>query len=266
MRIASVRLHEVQELEPRVLKQLSDVEEGLSPLQNQLGLGEPGRPDVLAVAADGALTVLELKSVPASLDALAQLVRYWEWLVEKRSAFARAYEKVNPEQPVRAFLLAQDFDADVRRMASYLSIEVALVRVQSVKNLDTGDIGLLFEPVELEAVSDETVVLRTVQDIIDYVVEPSVKSEFIRILDDCKSHGLEVRTWGRGRGRWLEVRHNGQPVAYLGARQKYFRGQHYDPSIDDFPRPYELRSYDEWRAKTWPFIEPFLQPRPRAGA
>ncbi len=62
MKLVKVRLDEVGELEPQVLASLGSLEEGLQPLSNQLGIGGAGRPDILAVDADGTLVVIEIKA------------------------------------------------------------------------------------------------------------------------------------------------------------------------------------------------------------
>lgn len=49
MRIKTVRLHEVQELEPRVISQISEIEDGLQVLQNQFTIELNFRQDLDAV-------------------------------------------------------------------------------------------------------------------------------------------------------------------------------------------------------------------------
>src|SRR5262245_20317563 len=97
MRLRTVRLKEVSELEPMVIQQLDEIEEGLQLLQNQLGVGEPGRPDVIGIDADGALVLFELKADSAGEGALLQALRYHEWLTDKRALLARVYPQVRPD-------------------------------------------------------------------------------------------------------------------------------------------------------------------------
>ena len=115
MRLSKIRLREVSELEPLLIRQLSEVEAGLELLQNQLGIGEPGRPDIIAMDADGGLVLVELKSDPASVGALLQALRYRDWLSENRLLLARVYPRLKPDRPVRVFIAAPDFDDEISR-------------------------------------------------------------------------------------------------------------------------------------------------------
>src|SRR5437763_668131 len=110
MRLKKIRLKEASELEPLVIRHLSEVEEGLELLQNQLGLGEPGRPDIIALDTDGGLVLIELKADPASAGALLQALRYRDWLTDNKPLLARVYPRVKPDRPVRVFVAAPDFD------------------------------------------------------------------------------------------------------------------------------------------------------------
>ncbi len=254
MRLRKIRLREVSELEPFLIRQLSEVEEGLELLQNQLGIGEPGRPDIIAMDADGGLVLIELKSDPASIGALLQALRYHDCLTENRLLLARVYPRLKPDRAVRVFIAAPDFDDEIARLASYLSIPITFVRAEAVRDEDTGQFALMVATEEVEQRQETQGHLYSVQDIIDYLNDPEVKAEFEKVLADLRALGTAIRPYRAGRYRWLEFLYRGEEIAYLGTLQKAFKTQHYDPEIDDWPKPLVIETYAEWEQKSRPWI------------
>jgi predicted RecB family endonuclease len=259
MRLKSIRLNEVTELEPLVIRQIDEIEDGLQVLQNQLGVGESGRPDIIAVDADGGLVLIELKAGIASVDALLQALRYRDWLTDNKTLLARVYPQVRPDRPVRLFVGAPDFDDEIHRLARYLSIEVTFVSLVAVKNLDNGEIGLVIETEEVERAAEPEIMLYSVQDILDYLEEPVAKASLRKVLEDLRILGSEMRPYRAGKYRWLEFMHDGEPIAYIGTLKKGFKSQHFDAAIDDWPKPLVVESYEHWCKVSKPHIESLVR-------
>jgi len=160
MDLNKTQVNEVQEMEPMVLNDLSKIEDGLIALDNQISLGESGRPDILAVDADGSLVVIELKSVPAGTDALEQSLPFYEWFSENIPLLARPFPQINPQNYVRVLLIAPEFNDGLIRVAKYLDIEIVLILSIPLKDKETGNIGIYYEYIDLERADESTVELR----------------------------------------------------------------------------------------------------------
>lgn len=87
------------------------VEAGLRPLEEEKSLGEAGFTDILAEDSLGNLVVVEIKRVPASRDAAAQLARYLETL----------RKKIN--RPIRGILVAPELRKNAQPLLSSLNLE-----------------------------------------------------------------------------------------------------------------------------------------------
>lgn len=247
MDVDRVQLHEVSEREPLVLEHLDRIEKGLRPLDNQVSVGATGRPDILAVDENGALTLLELKSVPADLYALAQTIRYYEWFFDNLALIARPFPSVKPDNGVRIFLVAPKFGEEVIRVARYLDLDIALVRYFAIRHGKSGDLGIIFEMEDIEPVQGPGVDFRSVEDILGYCIDPRVSQELDRVKADLRELGVEFRPYEGGRRYWVECTSQGEDVAYFQPRRKYFNFQFYDPEKDDYIwPPKKLTSYDEW--------------------
>ena len=256
MHLKTVRLPEVSELEPRLERALDEVEKGLRRLvDRQLVMGDAGRSDILAVDSSGALLVLELKADLAGVGALVQAVRYVEWLEANLGLLARAYPEVKPTRAVRILLAAPGFDEDVRRLAKRLDIEVGFVYVTAVRDEESGDIGILVRTEEIERTSGTGTMIMSVQDILDYVSDETVRSEAVRVMDDIKTMGAAVVPWRGGKYRCLEFTVCGDPVAYLSTLRRSYKVEHYDTSADDWVKVSEMVSFDDWAKQSRPFVE-----------
>lgn len=260
MRLRRVRLDEVKELEPIVMKDLEGIEEGLCVLDNQLSVGRHGRPDILAVDSDHSLVIIELKSVSADVDALAQTLRYYDWFSSNVALAARPFPKVNPQNPVRIFIVAPDFTDDLQRMCTYMDIDISLIRVFSVRNELSGEAGVIFEHIESERRDDKLLALRSTQDIINYVSDISVRDEFCKVLKFLDQRDVLVAPYQGGKWLWLECRFKGDEIAYLQPRRRYFRCQYYDEKKEDYVHPpVKCSTFDEWKAICYPRIEPWME-------
>lgn len=220
----------------------------------KLSLGAPGRPDIIAVDRDGSLALIELKADTASVGALLQALRYRDWLTDNKALLSRVYPRVRPDKPVRVFVAAPDFDDAIKRLARYLSIPITFVRVDSVKDEDSGQLALMIATEEIEQAQEPQGHLYSTQDIIDYLTEPTARKEFDKILADLRALDTEVRPYRAGKYRWLEFLYRGEEVAYLGTLREAFKSQHFDPEIEDFVKPLAMESHAEWEQKSKPWI------------
>ena len=247
MHLTRVRLHEVSELEPRVIASLEQIEEGLTLLDHQLTFGSSGRPDILAVDAKGTLVVMELKADEADFVALDQGIRYLEWASDNLGLLARPFPAVKSDRPPRLFLVAPGFNESLLRIVKYIELEIVLISAVCVRDTASGAIGMLFEPVEIPGGVEALPPFRSLDDIVDYIRDPSVKQDLIKILTEIRSLGVNVQPWKGGKDQWIECSFGNEEPVYLQVRQRYFNYESYDE--DGEAVSLRLYSHAEWEEK-----------------
>lgn len=248
MELEIVKLDEVSELEPLVIKTLNEIENGLTPIENQIGIGEHGRPDILAVDIDGSLSIVELKSVEASIGAIEQIVRYYDWFVENIHIISRSYQNINPNKPIRLFLVATNFPEDVLRLSKYVDLDLSLIKVIPVREKQTQKIGVIYEYIDSVRKDTVAITFYSIDDIIKYIKDDAVKSEFVKIIDKLKSEEFELKPWKGGKDNWIECIYDGEEIGYLRTRRNYFNCQYFDHDKDDWIwPPMQCTTYKEWK-------------------
>ena len=250
MPLTRVRLHELSELEPRVIAALGSIEKGLTPLTNQLGVGASGRPDILAVDSSGTLALLELKSDIAGVAALDQAVRYHEWASQNLALLAKPFPSIRHDQHPRIFIVAPEFDDGVRRIVRYLDIDVTLVVATCVCDVESKYTGVLFDVLDIDKAPQSSPLLRSEEDIISYITDSAVREEFKRVLNAMREAGLQVQPYSGGKDFWLAGMLGVLDVACVQARRTYFNWEFYDD--DGQGKPVKLRSHEEWTQKAQP--------------
>ena len=260
MKLQRVHLDEVHELEPLVIADLSGIEEGLQSLDNQFAIGEYGRPDIIAVDGNRSLVIIELKSGVADCGALAQALRYYDWFASNTALAARPFPRVDPRKPVRVFIVASGFTEDLLRLYAYIDIDVTLVHVVSVRDMTSGDTGLLYESVEPERSDESTLKLRSVDDIVGYICDSAVHDEFMEVLNFLKEQGVEISPFKGGKNRMLECKCSGDDIGYLQTKQKFFKCKYWDEEQEDYIwHSVRLTSFAEWKESCYPNIEVWLK-------
>jgi len=248
MRLTEVTLDEVRELQPLVVAHLDALEVGLRSVTGQLPVGAAGRSDVLAVDAEGGLAVIELKAVEAGADALVQLCRYYDWLSQNVALVARPFPEFRPEQGVRSMLVAPEFSPEALILARYLqeSLSLSLWHCQVLRDSDSGQVGIVFREVDISPARTQYPKLRSVEDIVAYITDAQAKADFGRVVAELRDTGatMELESGGRYRSVVFNTAPD-TPVAYLQARQKFFRC--WTPSDDGEDwLVYRCSTYDDW--------------------
>src|SRR6267142_305949 len=123
-----LEISEERDLENLVVKDPESIENGLTYLAHQR---EANRKfiDVLAVDADGVLTVIELK-VGEDDEMLLQAIEYYDYVSSNRDRLAKEYEKrvkiVTAEDP-RIILVASGFSERLTRAVRYFEPSTMLM-------------------------------------------------------------------------------------------------------------------------------------------
>lgn len=248
MRLTEVTLDEVRELQPLVVAHLDALEAGLRSVTGQLPVGPAGRPDVLAVDTAGGLAVIELKAVEAGTDALVQLCRYYDWLSQNVALVARPFPEFRPDQGVRSMLVAAGFSPEALVLARYLqeSLSLSLWHCQALRNSDSGQVGIAFREVDIPPARTQYPKFRSVEDIVAYITDAQAKAAFGRVVAELRDAGATMELESGGRYRSVVFNNAPDtPVAYLQARQRFFRC--WTPSNDGENWPvYRCSTYDDW--------------------
>ena len=255
MDLIKIHLSEVTQLEPLLMANLEKIEAGMKPLEHQLNIGTTGRPDVMAVDKNGTLVLLELKSVTADTSAINQCIKYYEWFVQNLALIARPFPAVRPNEGIRLFVVAPDFEEDAVRIASYINLDISLVKYIGLQDKETKKIGITFEKLDLESIEGPEVGFRSIEDIILYFADESLEGEFRKVLEELENKGIKHRPYKGGKHYWIECSFDDEEIMYLQPRQKYFNCQIYDKKKDDWPRPIRCDSYDEWIKEFKVYVE-----------
>lgn len=249
MRLIEVALDEVQELQPLIEKRLDAIEDGLRPVVGQLPVGPAGRPDILAVGADGGLALIELKAVEADVDAILQILRYYDWLSRNVALVARPFPDFRPDQGIRSILIAPEFSSDLQLLSSYLqeSLQLSLWQCQPLKDVESGQFDVLLREIGISPAHTKQPQFRSFEDIVGYITDEQVRKGFTRVVDELRGLPTIMQLESGGRWRSIVFIANDVPIAYLQTRQKFFRcwvppGS---PTEDKWP-VYRCSNYEEW--------------------
>jgi hypothetical protein len=203
---------------------------------------------VLAVDAEGGLAVIELKAVEAGADALVQLCRYYDWLSQNVALVARPFPEFRADQGVRAMLVAPGFSPEALVLARYLqqSLSLSLWICQALRDSDSGQVGIVFREVDISPARTLPPKLRSIEDIVAYITDAQAKAAFSRIVAELRDAGLSMEL--ESGGRYRSVIFNAAPdtpVAYLQARQRFFRCWPPSDDVEEWP-VYRCSTYDDW--------------------
>jgi hypothetical protein len=247
MKLIKKHLAEVNELEPLVIETLEQLEKGLKALDNQISIGDAGRPDILAVDENGTFTIIELKAVTADNNAISQGIRYYEWFLPNIGLVARTYSQVKPKNGIRLIYIAPEFEENTKNIVKYLSLDITLAKYIGLEDSKTKDIGIVYEIQELEPV-EQVDTFNSIDDIKDYITDEDVSKEFDKILDELIKSGLVIHPHKGGRNNWIECLYNNEPLCYFQTRQKFIRCQILDEEDEEFIwPPLRIITYKQWK-------------------
>ena len=248
MKLAKKYLAEVNELEPLVIETIDQIEEGLKVIDNQLSIGDAGRPDILAVDDEGTFTIIELKSVVATVDALSQGIRYYEFFLPNIESIARTFKQVKPKNGIRLIFIAPDFDDNIVRVSKYVDLFVSLVKYIGLENSKTKEIGIIYEDIDTEPIQQVTY-FKSREDILDYFQVEEVRKDLEKILKELSKNNVIIRPYKGGKRNWIECLFGNDEICYFRPRQKFFLCQTWDEKEEDWSKPARIYNYNEWNKK-----------------
>jgi hypothetical protein len=145
-------------------------------------------------------------------------------------------------------LVTPGFSPEAVVLARFLqeSLSLSLWYCQALRDSDSGQVGIVFREFDIPPAHTRYPKLRSVEDIVAYITDAQVKADFSRIVAELRDAGatMELESGGRYHTMIFNTAPD-TPVAYLQARQKYFRC--WPPSNDSEDWPvYRCSTYDDW--------------------
>lgn len=125
-------------------------------------------------------------------------------------------------------------------------MSLTLWHCQALRDSDSGQVGIVFREVDISPARTQHPKLRSVEDIIAYITDAQAKADFGRIVAELRDAGATMKL--ESGGRYRSVVFNAAPdtpVAYLQARQKFFRCWIPSDEGEDWP-VYRCSTYDDW--------------------
>ncbi len=169
-----LEIKEERDLENLVAKDSEAIEKGLTYLTHQR---EANRKfiDVLAVDADGVLTVIELK-IGQDDEMLFQALEYYDWVSSNRDRLANEFQKrakvVTAEDP-RIILIASGFSERLKRAIRHFEPRIMLMEYAHLET-KAGERGLFCQEVQFDSEESYTPPL-SLDNVLSYINQPNAK-------------------------------------------------------------------------------------------
>src|SRR3989344_5856536 len=169
-----------QELTHIIKLNPDSIEEGLRVIETFFNLPNGKQIDVLAMAKDNVLTIIELKK-EIDEGQLIQTLNYYDWILSNLDSIKRIFPQSgfalkNP----RIILIAEDYREDTLLLSKYLSeqIDITLYRYIAIK---VNDKKLIICNEQAIPTTDEIFIPATEEDRVNYILDNDVKKRTI----DC---------------------------------------------------------------------------------
>jgi len=206
------------ELHVIIKSDLDAIEEGLELLQHEYPSGK-GVIDFLCVDSGSRLVILEIK-LHEDENVLFQSLRYFSDIDKDRYLVATLFSerKINPEESPRIILIAGKFSEDVRRLSTLVVPEVELLEY-TVVSLPTNDKGIIYHTVSLSVAAKPPAEPTTIDKLINYVTEDSLKPIINKLRDSIKNLGSGIEEYAT-QGYIGYKYSNGRQFAYIRVYRK----------------------------------------------
>ncbi|MGA2157710.1 MAG: endonuclease NucS domain-containing protein [Dehalococcoidia bacterium] len=212
-----IDIKEKEDLEPMLAEDLSLVEDGMVLLGQQVQT-DSGPLDILAVDSDGALVVIELKSI-VDENHLMQGLRYYDWVASNASWIANAHKDkgIDPKETCRLLLVAPGFDETTKKIAKYINVDLDLIDYTCVELPDSTrslicrrlSIPIAPEPPKIYSIPDK---LKRIQD-------EKIRELCKEAIEYMNQKGIETRPIN---AEWISCWYKNKRFMYLGCKKHFF--------------------------------------------
>jgi hypothetical protein len=216
-RITEIEIKEKNELEPMLVQDIEQIEQGLKFIGRQMPT-DSGPLDILAVDSDGALVIIELKSV-IDEGQLIQGLRYYDWVATNAAWISHAYKDIgiDPKESCRLILIAPGFDETTKRVARYIDIELDLKKYICFQ-LQDGTKTLVFESVGISP-HPEVPKVYTIPEKLREIQDEKVRQLCTDAIDAMQKKQIEIRPI---HGEWISCWFQNKRFMYMACKKKFF--------------------------------------------
>jgi hypothetical protein len=137
---------------------------------------------------------------------------------------------------------------------AYLDLDLTLFSYKALKDVESGQIDLLLEAVDVEQAEGPGISMHSVEDLVEYVRAEDVQQAVSKAIATLTDHGHTVRPHKAGRGNWMEIRKDSNAVGYLQTRQSYVNCQYWSAKDDMYITIKKLTSFVELEEKWLPLV------------
>ena len=207
-----------KELHALIQKELDAIEQELELLQDEYPSGR-GILDFLCVDSGGRLVIVEVK-LHEDENVLFQALRYFSDIDKDRYLIATRFsgKQINPEESPRVILIAEKFSEDLRRLSTLVVPEVELLEYSSMV-LPGGDKAIVYHSVSLPAVARPPAEPKTIEKLVEYLRDESLKSLLTKIRHAIKSLGKGIEEYATQ--GYIGYKHSsGRQFAYIRVLRK----------------------------------------------
>ena len=206
------------ELHMIIKSDLDALEEGLEVLKHEYPSGK-GIVDFLCIDSGGRLVIIEVK-LNEDENILFQSLRYFSDIDKDRYLITNFFskKKINPEESPRIILIAKRFSEDIRRLSTLVVPEVELFEYTSV-NLPNNEKGIIYHSVSLPVGSKSPAKPTTIEELINYVTEDSIKPIIEKLRNTIKNLGENIEEYATQ--NYIGYKHTrGRQFAYISILRK----------------------------------------------
>jgi hypothetical protein len=196
------------------------IEEGLELLSHEYASGN-GTVDFLCVDSGGRLVIIEVK-LHEDENILFQALRYFSDIDKDRYLIARGFDEkhASPEDSPRIILIAERFSEDVRRLSTLVTPEIELYEYTAVI-LPDGNKGIVYHPVSLPVPTGPPPEPKTIDKLIQYLTNDSLKSTLSKIREAVRNLGTGIEEYPTQ--GYIGYKHtSGRQFAYIRMHRKKF--------------------------------------------
>lgn len=239
--IVTEKLSEIQ-LEALLMGDIEVIEEGMVVLGNQIDTRSVGELDVLAVAEDGELNVIELK-IKEIDSQLFQGLRYLDWVNNNVTLISKIYTKekqvkINEALFPRLVLIAPSFSKNLITAVKYInSIYIDLFDydvIQSGKNRK-----LMLRYIEVDEI-EKLPSIPTLQGHKDHLEDENAESLFNEVMAFFGEIGASIEP----RKRRITFKINGEIIGRYRGRKGWFKIE--STLSEDGRQVHEIRDKSDW--------------------
>ena len=246
-----LEINEERDLENLVAKDPEAIEKGLTYLTHQREANGKFI-DVLAVDADGVLTVIELK-IGQEDEMLFQALEYYDWVSSNRDRLAKEFEQrakiVTAEDP-RIILIASGFSERLKRAVRHFEPRTMLMEYAYLET-KTGERGLYCQEIQFDSEESYTAPI-SLENVLSYINQPKAREACEKIHTDLCKVGSDIEAVPRD--GYVRYKCKNRVVGDIVLRRTFI---HVWVNLDGNWDSIKIENLQDWSKKKEKFLKAF---------